>query len=368
MSDFQKGSLFEAIEQTAHDKGVAEEKAKYEESEKMKCTKVKSMEFDDETELKLRGMKSNILITGGSGYLGSILTEMLIERGFNVTVIDNLQYSQNTLFNLFYDKRLRFVYGDVTNYKFMREFLISNKFDFIFPLAAIVGFPVCEQKPEVSLLVNYEAIHTIMEFRNGANIIFPNSNSGYGATDGASECTEDSPLNPISTYGKSKVRAEQEVMMGGDSICFRLATLFGFSPRHRVDLLVNDFVYKAVNEKSIILFERTFKRNFLHVRDAARGFLWAIANFERMKNTVYNLGHPDYNFSKDQLCKLIKQRIPDLNVFYAEIGNDPDKRDYIVSNARILSTGFTFRYSLEDGIDELVRGYAAFKNFQFKNY
>ena len=328
------------------------------------------MEFDRDTELKLRMMGENtsVLITGGSGYLGSIITEMLIQRGFNVTIVDNLSYSQNTLFNLYYDKRLKFIYGDVTNYKFMKNLLTTNKFDYIFPLAAIVGFPVSEQKPEISWLINHEAIVTIMKFRGDAKIIFPTTNSGYGITSGTVKCTEDSPLNPISTYGKSKVAAEKEILMGGDSICFRLATLFGFSPRMRTDLLVNDFVYKAVNEKSIILFERTFKRNFLHVRDAARGFLWAMVNWDNMKNKVYNLGHPDYNISKDELCQMIKKRVPSLNIFYSEIGNDPDKRNYIVSNDRILSTGFSFEHTLEDGIDELVRGYEAFRDFRFKNY
>ena len=328
------------------------------------------MEFDLETEEKLceLGEKTKILVTGGSGYLGSVLTEMLLERGFLVTVVDNLMYGQNTLFNLFYNKRLKFIHGDITNEKFMKDLLTNNKFDYIFPLAAVVGFPSSEQKPEYTWMVNYEAIKTITKHRGDARIVFPNSNSGYGITDGKSECTEDSPLNPISTYGRSKMTSEQLIMLSGNAVCFRLATLFGFSPRHRTDLLVNDFVYKAVNEKSIILFERTFKRNFLHVRDAARGFLWVIANWNNVKNRVYNLGHPSYNISKDELCNLIKQRVPDLNVFYAEINTDPDKRNYIVSNRKILDTGFRFNYSLEDGIDELVRGYSAFHDSRFKNY
>lgn len=327
-------------------------------------------EFDFLTETKLLslGEKTRILVPGGAGYLGSVLTEMLVQRGFDVTVIDNLDYAQNTLFNLFHYKNLKFVYGDITNYEFMKNHMIRNKYDYILPLAAVVGFPVSEHKPEVTWLVNHEAVKTILKFRGGARIIFPTTNSGYGATDGKSECTEDSPLNPITPYGKSKVAAEQEVAKDGDYVCFRLATLFGFSPRMRTDLLVNDFTHKAVNEKAIILFERTFKRNFLHVRDAARGFLWAIANWETVKNRTYNLGHPEYNLSKDELCQLIKKRVPALNIFYAEIGSDPDKRNYIVSNARILSTGFNFKYSLEDGIDELVRGFEAFRDSRFKNF
>ncbi|MFA6214653.1 MAG: NAD(P)-dependent oxidoreductase [Candidatus Micrarchaeia archaeon] len=328
-------------------------------------------DFPDETEAKLSSMapRTRVLVTGGSGYLGSVLVEMLVGRGFDVTVVDNLAYSQNTLFNLFHNGRLRFVFGDVTSEKFMEKLLSEGKYDYIFPLAAVVGFPVSEQKPEITWLINQGSIEMLLKHRKkGARVVFPTTNSGYGITDGKSECTEDSPLNPVSTYGKSKVAAEKAVAAAGDSICFRLATLFGFSPRMRTDLLVNDFVCKAVKEKSIILFERKFKRNFLHVRDAARAFLWAMANWEKMKNKTYNLGHPDYNISKDELCQLIKKRVPALNIFYAEIGSDPDKRNYVVSNARMLSTGFSFNHTLEAGIDELARGYEAFRDYRFKNY
>jgi len=330
------------------------------------------MEFSDMVESALSAMAGNgtkVLVTGGSGYLGSVLVEMLVERGFEVTVVDNLSYSQNTLFNLFHSGKLRFIFGDVTNEKFMAGLLKQGDYDFIFPLAAVVGFPASEQKPEMTWMVNHSAILAILKHRKtGAKVVFPTTNSGYGATSGKEECTEDSPLNPISTYGKSKAEAEKAVIAAGDSACFRLATLFGFSQRMRTDLLVNDFVYKAVTEKSIVLFERKFKRNFLHVRDAARGFLWAMANWGKIGGKTYNLGHPDYNISKDELCLLIKKRVPALNIFYAEIGSDPDKRNYVVSNARILSTGFTFNYPLEGGIDELVRGYEAFRDYRFKNY
>jgi len=329
-------------------------------------------DFDSVVEKKLSAIARSdkrVLVTGGSGYLGSVLVEMLVGRGFDVTVVDNLSYSQNTLFNLFHSGNLKFVFGDVTNEKFMEKLLGEGNFDFIFPLAAVVGFPVSEQKPEITWMINHGAIVTLLKHRKkGAGVIFPTTNSGYGITDGKSECTEDSPLNPISTYGKSKVEAEKAVMAAGNSVCFRLATLFGFSPRMRTDLLVNDFVHKAVSEKSIILFERKFKRNFLHVRDAARGFLWAMANWEKMKGNTYNLGHPGYNISKDELCQLIKKRVPSLNIFYAEIGSDPDKRNYVVSNARVLATGFTFNHSLEEGIEELVKGYEAFRDYRFKNY
>ncbi|VVB99713.1 GDP-mannose 4,6-dehydratase [uncultured archaeon] len=329
-------------------------------------------DFDPKTESALSGMASGgarVLVTGGSGYLGSMLVEMLVARGFHVTVVDNLSYSQNTLFNLYHTGRLEFIFGDVTNEKFMQKLLSGRDFEFIFPLAAIVGFPVSEQKPEVTWLVNHKAVLTVLSNRKkGSKVIFPTTNSGYGATSGKSVCTEDSPLSPISEYGKSKAEAERAVMAAGDAVVFRLATLYGFSPRMRTDLLVNDFVHKAVSERSIVLFERKFKRNFLHVRDAARGFLFAMANWDAMKGRVYNLGHPDYNISKEELCLLIKKQVPGLNIFHAEIGSDPDKRNYVVSNERVLKAGFTFNYTLEDGIAELVQGYRAFKDFRFKNY
>jgi nucleoside-diphosphate-sugar epimerase len=329
-------------------------------------------DFDSKTEAALSSLAQGgcrVLVTGGSGYLGSILVEMLLQRGFSVTVVDNLTYSQNTLFNLFHTGKLEFIYADVTNEKFMQKLLSDGKYDFIFPLAAVVGFPVSEQKPEITWMINHQAILTILKYRKkGSKIIFPTTNSGYGTTSGQADCTEDSPLNPISTYGKSKVEAEKAISKAGNSICFRLATLFGFSPRMRTDLLVNDFVYKAVHEKSIVLFERRFKRNFLHVRDAARGFLWAMANWVGMKDNIYNLGHPDYNISKEELCALIKKRLPSVSIFHSEIDSDPDKRNYVVSNARILATGFKFNHPLGEGIDELVAGYTAFKDFRFKNY
>ena len=329
-------------------------------------------EFDAGTEDKLQAMAApgtSILITGGSGYLGSILTEMLIDRGFSVTVLDNLSYTQNTLFNLFSSGKLKFIYGDVTDQKLMAKVMNEAKYDFIFPLAAVVGFPISEQKPEISWLTNHEAIVNLLKLRkSGQKIIFPNTNSGYGATTGEVYCTEESSLNPISTYGKSKAEAEKAIMASGDAVTFRLATLFGFSPRMRTELMVNNFVWKAVNDKGVVLFERSFKRNFLHVRDAARAFMWAMVHWDSMNGQIYNLGHPDYNISKDELAKLVQKQVPDFNIFYAEIGQDPDKRNYVVSTDKIRKTGFEFKYGLEDGVKELLEGYNAFKDFRFKNY
>lgn len=328
------------------------------------------MDFNEDIEKKLSRMAKDgtrILVTGGAGYLGSILVEMLINRGFNVTVIDNLLYSQNTLFNLFHSNRLKFIYGDVTSKDFIKK-IFQEKYDFVFPLAAIVGFPVSESKPEITWMLNYQAIVDMFEVCGDARIIFPTTNSGYGITAGETYCTEEDPLNPISVYGKSKVAAEKAIMERGNAICYRLATLFGCSPRMRTDLLLNNFVYKAVTDKVLVLFERHFKRNFAHVRDGARGFLWGMANWDNMKNNIYNLGHPDYNISKDELALLIKKYVPNLNIFYSEIGQDPDKRNYIISNEKLLKTGFIFNYSIDDGIKELISGYEAFRDYRFKNY
>lgn len=330
-----------------------------------------SAEFQPDIEARLAqmGPGTRVLVTGGAGYFGAVLCEMLIERGFHVTVVDNLAFGQSTLFNLFHSGRLEFVFGDVTNEAFMAKLLEGRRFDYICPLAAIVGFPVSEQKPEYTWMLNHGAVLTLLKHRKpGSRILFPTTNSGYGTTTGEVHCTEESPLNPISAYGKSKVAAEKEIAKSKDYVCFRLATLFGFAPRMRTDLLVNHFTLKALSDKTLVLFEKDFKRNFLHVRDAARGFLWAMANWEAVKDNVYNLGHPDYNISKDELCALIKKEVPDLNVFYAPLGKDPDKRNYVVSNDKILKTGFTFKYPLEAGIKELVAGYSAFKDFRFKNY
>jgi len=328
-------------------------------------------EFDDATEAKLSALSKTekVLVTGGCGYLGTVIIEMLLERGFHVTVVDNLAYSQNPLFHLFHTGRLNFVFGDVTNEKFMKEIMAKENYGFIFPLAAVVGFPISEQKPEITWLINHGAILTILKNRKAnQKIIFPTTNSGYGTTTGETYCTEDTPLNPISTYGKSKVEAEKAILAAGNCVCFRLATLFGFSQRMRTDLMVNDFVHQAATEKVIVLFERKFKRNFMHVRDASRAFLWAMANWEAMKGKAYNLGHPDCNISKEEMCAHIKKHLPELNIFNAEIGNDPDKRNYIVSNDRIIKTGFAFNYTLDDGIKELISGYKAFHDFRFKNY
>ncbi len=308
-----------------------------------------------------------VLITGSAGYLGSIITELLVSQGYEVWALDNLMYFQTPHFNLFHKRNFRFIYGDVTNEKFMKDLLGKERFDFIIPLAAIVGFPSSELKPELTWMVNKGAINTIIKYQGDAKIIFPSTNSGYGVTESKRLYTEEDELYPISTYAKSKVAAERSLREAGNCVCFRFATLFGFSPRMRTDLLVNNFVYKAVNEGVLVIYERKFKRNFLHLRDAANAFLWTMRNWERMKNNIYNVGHPDYNISKEELALKIKEKV-DFKIIFDDFTEDLDKRNYIISNEKILSTGFKFNYSLDDGIEELVRGYIALRDYRFRNY
>jgi nucleoside-diphosphate-sugar epimerase len=310
---------------------------------------------------------AKILVTGGAGYLGSVLVEHLLDAGHNVTVLDNLIYNQNSLTQFCHNPNFNFVFGDARDEAALKRLVPST--DFIIPLAAIVGAPASEKHAETTVSVNYESIVLLNRLRDHSRqkVIFPTTNSGYGTTTGEVYCTEESPLNPISLYGRTKVDAEKELLKTSNTITLRLATLFGFSSRMRTDLLVNDFVQRALKDKTLVLFEKDFKRNYLHVRDAARCFLHCIDNFDRMKNNAYNVGLPDANLSKEQLALLIKKFIPSLYIHYAEIGSDPDKRNYVVSNDKILGTGFRFAYSLEDGIKELIKGYSILRDNSYRN-
>ena len=316
---------------------------------------------------KVDGMK--ILVTGSNGYIGSVLCEQLIDAGHSVIAIDNLEHEQNSLAHLFHTGKLKFIHGDVTSDSFMEKTLKNEKYDFIIPLAAVVGFPLSEFKPEYAAMVNVEQICSILAYKHKkAGIIFPNTNSGYGNAKGG-ECTEESPLNPSSAYGKTKCQAERIITANCDNyVVFRLATVFGMSPRIRTDLLVNNFVWKAVHDKSLVLFERKFTRNFVHVRDVCRAFIFAIDNWKKMKNNIYNLGHPKFNITKLKLAEMIKKEVPDLEIIFREGRTDPDKRDYIISNAKILATGFKFEYPLDRGIKELIEGYKSMKNTKFQNW
>ena len=309
---------------------------------------------------------SKILIIGGAGYIGSVLTEELLKEGHTVRVLDNFMYDQTSLAHVMHNKELEVVRGDMRDEEILKENI--NGMDIIIPLAAIVGAPACDLDKVAAQSTNFDAIKLILKLRKKEQrIIYPNTNSGYGVGKKNTFCDEDSPLNPISLYGRTKVDAEKEILKAGNSVTFRLATVFGVSPRIRTDLLVNDFVYRAVKDKFIVLFEAHFKRNYIHVRDVAHAFLHVIKNFDEMKGEPYNVGLSDANLSKEELCETIKKHVPDFYFIEAKIGKDPDKRDYIVSNKKIEKTGFKPKYSLDDGIPELIKLYRTIKSSPFGN-
>lgn len=312
--------------------------------------------------------KEKVLITGGAGYLGSVLTGHLLEKGYQVTVLDNLLFGQKSIYIYSGNLNFNFIYGDARDGELLRK--IVPGFDVIIPLAAIVGMPACDLKPIEAKTTNLDAIKLINDIRdNNQKLIYPNTNSGYGISNGEVFCTEETPLEPISLYGKTKCSAEKYLLDSEkDAITLRLATVFGISPRMRVDLLVNDFTLRAFRDGYIIIYEKNFKRNFIHVKDVARCFEHCIENYDRMKNRAYNVGLEDANLSKLQLAEKIKKFVPKFEIVCMEIGEDPDKRNYIVSNQRIMSTGFRTAVGLEEGIQELIKAYnILLKNDPFKN-
>ena len=313
-------------------------------------------------------MGKKVLITGGAGYLGSVITGHLLNSGYEVTCLDNLSYHQNSLLHYANNPDFNFIYGDVRNRELLKR--IIPEFDVIIPLAAIVGMPACDLKPEDAKTINLDAIKLMNEIRNPRQkLIYPTTNSGYGTKSGEIFCTEETPLEPISLYGRTKCDAERHLLESEkDAITLRLATVFGISPRMRTDLLVNDFVLKAVQDGYIVIYQKDFKRNYIHIKDVARVFEFCINNFESMKNKAYNVGLEDANLSKAELAEKIKKYIPKFEIVYKEVGEDPDKRNYIVSNQRILKTGFTPKFSIDDGIKELIKGYSIIlKNNPYKN-
>ncbi len=307
-----------------------------------------------------------ILVTGGAGYLGSILVPHLLSKGYKVTVLDSLLFRQASLLECCANPDFEFILGDCRDESKLKP--LVRQADVIIPLAAIVGAPACNRDEVAAKTTNLEAIQLLKRFRSKDQLLLmPVTNSGYGIGEKDVMCTENSPLCPISLYGTTKVEAEKAILDGGEAISFRLATVFGASPRMRLDLLVNDFVYRAVNDSAIVLFESHFKRNYIHVRDVARVFSHGIANYDSMKGQPYNVGLSDANLSKFELCELICQFLPKFTFMEAAIGEDPDKRDYIVSNARIECTGWQPEYSLEDGIPELIKAYRIIYKNQYTN-
>ena len=307
-----------------------------------------------------------ILVTGGAGYLGSIIVPELLARGHEVTVIDNFRYAQSSLLDCCHNPKLAIIRGDAGERELIKKRLFGA--DVIIPLAALVGAPLCKKEPDESRRVNVDAVRLAVELaRPEQKIIFPTTNSGYGIGEAGVYCTEETPLRPISLYGRQKVEAERMILDRGHAITLRLATVFGISPRMRLDLLVNDFVYRALRDRFLVLFEADFKRNYIHIRDVARAFIHCLDNFERMKGQAYNVGLSDANLSKRELCVEIQKQVPDFYFTEAAVGEDPDKRDYIVSNAKIEATGFTPEVSLAKGITELLKGYQVIRENRYSN-
>jgi nucleoside-diphosphate-sugar epimerase len=312
--------------------------------------------------------KASFLITGGAGYLGCVLTEHLLDGGHEVTCLDNLRYGQNTPFIHASNPDYRFVQGDARDEGVLREVLPG--IDVIIPMAAIVGMPACKAYPKDAQSINYEAVMLINRLRSPKQkMIYPTSNSGYGTVFERGVCDEESPLEPISLYGRTKVDAERDLLASGkDVISLRLATTFGLSARMRLDLLVNDFVYKALTDGYVVLYEGGFKRNFIHVRDVARAFEHCFRNWGRMRNQAYNVGLESENISKLELAQRIREHVGSFEIISKEIGEDPDRRNYVVSNRKIMKSGFKPKVGLDWGIDELIRGIGVLlRNNPFRN-
>jgi nucleoside-diphosphate-sugar epimerase len=311
-------------------------------------------------------MTYKILVTGGAGYLGSTMVPDLLSAGHSVTVLDNFMYRQSSLNHVCHHPLFRVEKGDIREKTTIAPLLKSA--DIVIPLGALVGAPICNMDPVGALTTNHNAIVMMMQtLSKDQMVIMPTTNSAYGTGDANNFCTEESPLRPISLYAKHKVEVEKVLLAHPNAISFRLATVFGMSPRMRIDLLVNDFTYRAVHDRFVVLFESSFKRNYVHVRDVSRVFQHAIGNFEKMKGQVYNVGLSDANVSKWDLCELIKQQVSDFVFLEAPVGKDPDQRNYVVSNAKIEATGFSTAFSLSAGIAELVKGYTMLKNSRYGN-
>lgn len=311
-------------------------------------------------------MNYRILVTGGAGYLGTVLVPELLKLGHKVTVLDTFIFGQNSLLDCCANANFDVVRGDARDEGTLKTLLKNT--DYIIPLAALVGAPLCSRDKIGTITTNKDAIVSLAKLSSKEQrIIYPCTNSGYGIGQKGTYCTEETPLKPISIYGIAKVEAEKALLDRGNSISLRLATVFGMSPRMRVDLLVNDFTYRAVKDRFVVVFEGHFKRNYIHIRDVARAFIHGIDNFDTIKNESYNVGLSDANLSKIELCAKIKEQVPDFVYLEAPIGEDPDKRDYIVSNDKIEKTGFKPAYSLEMGIKELIKGYRIISNSKYSN-
>jgi nucleoside-diphosphate-sugar epimerase len=307
-----------------------------------------------------------ILVTGGAGYIGSVLVPTLLERGHNVTVLDTFSRGTTELAACCRYGSFNPVRGDARDERLLAD--LQPRADVVIPLAALVGAPLCAEDPITARTLNRDAVVALAKsVGKGQMLIFPTSNSGYGIGEAEKFCTEETPLRPISLYGATKVEAESAVLNEAGGVSLRLATVFGMSPRMRIDLLVNDFTWRAVTDRALVVFEGHFRRNYIHIRDVVKGFEHAIAKFDAMRGQAYNLGLSAANLSKLELCAKIKEQVPHFVYLEAPIGEDPDKRDYIVSNEKIEKSGWTPDWSLESGIAELIRGYRMIRNSRHSN-
>ena len=307
-----------------------------------------------------------ILVTGGAGYIGSILVPELLKRNYEVTVIDNFLFGQQSLLECCNNKNLKILRDDVRNQNLLQDEI--SKSDCTIPLACLTGAPLCSKDPVGAQQINFDQIKFIADRKSKDQmLIFPCTNSGYGVGEEGVFCDENTPMRPVSLYGKLKVEIDKYLLDLGESVTFRFATIFGASPRMRLDLLVNDFTYRALIDRTVVLFEANFKRNYLHVRDASKAFLHTIDNYSKMVGEPFNVGLSDANLSKKELCESIKKEIPEFQYVISEIGKDPDQRNYIVSNDKIELTGFKTKVTLSDGIRELKKAFQVIRRNQYSN-
>ena len=307
-----------------------------------------------------------VLVTGGAGYIGSMLVPAMLQRGWTVTVLDTFSSGDTFIATSCVDPNFEPVRGDARDMRVVRP-LLRNA-DMVVPLAALVGAPMCARDEIGATTLNRDAVVDLVQrLSPDQRVVYPTTNSGYGVAVGDEYCTEETPLNPISLYGRTKVEAERAVLDFEHGVSLRLATVFGMAPRMRLDLLVNDFTWRAVNDKAVVIFEGHFRRNFIHVRDVVKAFLHVADNFEIMRGEAYNVGLSEANLSKLQLCERIAHHVPGFVYLEAPIGEDPDKRDYLVSNAKLEQTGWRPDIGLDAGISELIKGYRMLRNGRFAN-
>ncbi len=307
-----------------------------------------------------------VLVTGGAGYIGSMLVPAMLQRGWHVTVLDTFAAGETYLAQCCADPNFEPVRGDCRDMAVVQPLLA--KADVVVPLAALVGAPLCDRDRIGATSLNRDAVVDLMKrVSKQQRVVYPTTNSGYGVGEGNAFCTEETPLRPVSLYGTTKVEAEKAVLDTGVGITLRLATVFGMAPRMRLDLLVNDFTWRAVNDKALVLFEAHFRRNYIHIRDVVKAFLHALDNFDSMRGEPFNVGLSEANLSKLQLCERIARHVPGFVYLEAPIGEDPDKRDYVVSNDKLEATGWRPDNSLDAGIQELIKGYRMLRNGRFAN-